>query len=216
MGVTTHEAPRSGRTPLELTRSTVAPASAQVSQLTRLTQVTQVSQRPAAAPGLVVIVAACPAEQQRLLACLPADVPVLVTTSAEQAEQLLHTLPPSAVPTQVTLSFPVPSSVPAGPAGPTVRAAERTVSWAGGHSVRLTPLEFALLQTLISDQGRVWSFAELSTKVWATGFVGDGAQVRAVVKRLRRKLAEAQAPVMVETVRGSGFRLAARPTPCGT
>ena len=50
----------------------------------------------------------------------------------------------------------------------------------------------------------------------ATGFVGDGAQVRAVVKRLRRKLAEAQAPVMVETVRGSGFRLAARPTPCGT
>ena len=45
----------------------------------------------------------------------------------------------------------------------------------------LTPLEFALLQTLSLDQTRVWSFAELSRRVWATGFVGDGAQVRAVV-----------------------------------
>ncbi|WP_131103495.1 winged helix-turn-helix domain-containing protein [Ornithinimicrobium sufpigmenti] len=241
MGVTTHEAQRPARTPLELARSIAAPASTprqQVSLASPASPASPVSpaaqRHPTAAPSLIVIVAASRAEQQRLLASIPADVPVLVTTSAEQAEALLHTLPlrtaPGAGPTHgpgtapVTLltstPTPAPTSTPTGMTpslpGPTVRAAERTVSWAGGHSVRLTPLEFALLQTLISDQGRVWSFAELSTKVWATGFVGDGAQVRAVVKRLRRKLGEAQAPVMVETVRGSGFRLASRPSPCVT
>ena len=142
----------------------------------------------------MVIIASSRAEQQRLLASVPEDVPVLVTTSAEQAAELLHTVPAAPDPTPAL----------------TVRAAERTVCWGGDRSVRLTPLEFALLQTLSQDQGRVWSFAELSHRVWATGFVGDGAQVRAVVKRLRRKLAEAQAPVLVETVRGAGFRLAPR------
>lgn len=192
MGAPSHEAQRLSRTPLELARSAVASATASARTAPVLP-----GRCPADDLSLVVIVAASPAEQQRLLACLPADVPVLLTASAEQAEELLHTLPAAPTPTQ----------------GPTVSAAERTVSWAGGDSVRLTPLEFALLQALISEQGRVWSFPELSSRVWATGFVGDGAQVRAVVKRLRRKLAEAQAPVLVETVRGAGFRLATRPGP---
>lgn len=191
MGATSHGAQRLSRTPLEVARSAAASAAASARTAPVLPR------HPAVTPSLVVIVAASRAEQQRLLACLPPDVPVLVTARAEQAEELLHTL----------------HSAPAPAQGPTVRAAERTVSWTGGHSVRLTPLEFALLQTLISEQGRVWSFPELSSRVWATGFVGDGAQVRAVVKRLRRKLAEAQAPVLVETVRGAGFRLAARPGP---
>lgn len=149
----------------------------------------------APAPGLVVIVAGDRTEQQRLLASVPEGVPVLVTASTEEASALLPSL--------VLPGSPDP--------GPTVRAAERSVSWTAGTSVRLTPLEFALLQTLGLQEGRVWSFLELSQRVWATGFVGDGAQVRAVVKRLRRKLADAQAPVLVETVRGCGFRLAPRP-----
>lgn len=152
---------------------------------------------PGAAPSLVVIIAADRAEQQRLLASVPEDVPVLVTTSIEQAEELLHTLPAAAAP----------------PIWPTVRTAERTVCWGDGCSVRLTPLEFALLQALSREPGRVWSFPELTREVWATGFVGDGAQVRAVVKRLRRKLAEVQAPVLVETVRAAGFRLVPCPGP---
>lgn len=153
--------------------------------------------RPDTAPTLVVIIASSRAEQQRLLASVPEDVPVLVTTSTEEAAALLPTLtvPPGTDP------------------GPTVRPAERSVSWGCGSSVRLTPLEFALLETLSVEPGRVWSFVELSHRVWATGFVGDGAQVRAVVKRLRRKLADAQAPVLVETVRGAGFRLTSTPSP---
>lgn len=194
MGAVTREPQRLRDTPLELAR----PAGVNLAGPARLGMPSAMPPAlPAPAPSMVVIIAACRAEQQRLLASVPEDVPVLVTTSAEQAEELLHTLPAG------------PDPAP----GLTVRAAERTVCWGGDRSVRLTPLEFALLQTLSQDQSRVWSFPELSRRVWATGFVGDGAQVRAVVKRLRRKLAEAQAPVLVETVRGAGFRLATRPGP---
>lgn len=193
MGALTREPQRSHDTPLELARSAGAPAAGP--SLPRPSALPPVSSSPA--PSLVVIIAASRAEQQRLLLALPEDVAVLVTTSPEQAEELLHTLPASSVPEPRLM----------------VQTSERTVSWGGERSVRLTPLEFALLQTLSLDQTRVWSFAELSRRVWATGFVGDGAQVRAVVKRLRRKLTEAQAPVLVETVRGAGFRLVARPQP---
>ena len=192
MGAVSQDSQRLRGTPLQRTRpAALHPAEEAWPEMPSVPS----SVLPGAAPSLVVIIASSRAEQRRLLASVPEDVPVLVTTSREQAETLLHTLS----------AAPLPASEP------TVRAAERTVCWAGGNSVQLTPLEFALLQTLISEQGRVWSFPELSRRVWATGFVGDGAQVRAVVKRLRRKLTDAQAPVLVETVRGAGFRLAPRP-----
>jgi hypothetical protein len=188
MGVPTHSQ-RLPDAPLQLGRPSAGSTAAAVRSASPTA--------PRPTPGLVLVIAASRAEQHRLLESVPEDVPVLVATSAEQAEELLHTFSPG----------PLPQT------GPTLRAAERTVCWGDGRSVRLTPLEFALLQTLSAQPGRVWSFSELSRKVWATGFVGDGAQVRAVVKRLRRKLAEAAAPVLVETVRGAGFRLAPCPGP---
>lgn len=149
------------------------------------------------ATSMVVIVASTRAEQQRLLATVPVDVAVLITPTRELAEEVLHTLP--AVPEHPPAGTPL-----------TVVADERMVC-VGDRRVRLTPLEFAMLRVLTSDPAHVWSFPELARRVWATGYVGDGAQVRAVVKRLRRKLAEAEAPVLIETVRGAGFRLGARP-----
>lgn len=192
MGAVTHEPQRLLDPPLELTRPAgLAPGAPARSGMPSVSP----PPLPGASPSLVVIIAGSREEQQRLLAAVPEDVPVLVTASAEQAEELLHTLPAATAP----------------PSRPMVQTAERTVCWGDGCSVRLTPLEFALLQALSLEPGRVWSFPELTQKVWATGFVGDGAQVRAVVKRLRRKLAEAQAPVLVETVRAAGFRLVPRP-----
>lgn len=199
MGAVSHDSRRLRGRPLQIARP-AAPHSAGTALPPAEPALTGMPSQPPcplpdAAPSLVVIIASSRAEQQRLLASVPEDVPVLVTASAEEAAALMPTL-----------------TVPPGPApGPTVRPAERSVSWRTGSSVRLTPLEFALLRTLSLEQGRVWSFVELSHRVWETGFVGDGAQVRAVVKRLRRKLADAQAPVMVETVRGAGFRLAPWP-----
>ena len=77
-----------------------------------------------------------------------------------------------------------------------------------GVAVRLTPLEHAMLLCLLSPPGSVWSFLALSQQVWGTSFVGDGAQVRAVLKRLRRKLVAAGADLRIESVRGRGLRLA--------
>lgn len=148
----------------------------------------------ASATSLVVIVAPTRAEQQRLLAHVPDDVAVLIAPTREHAEEILHTLPAPA-------AAPVPARTPL-----TVVADERVVC-VGDRRVRLTPLEFALLRVLTSDPAHVWSFAELSQRVWGTAYVGDGAPVRAVVKRLRRKLVEAEAPVAIETVRGAGLRL---------
>lgn len=146
--------------------------------------------------ALVVIVAATRAEQQRLLASVPEDVAVLLAPTRERAEELLRTLPPAPA---TALERP-----------PLTVVADERVVCIGDQRVRLTPLEFAMLRVLTSDPAHVWSFAELSRRVWTTGHVGDGAQVRAVVKRLRRKLAEAHAPVVIETVRGAGFRLRPR------
>src|SRR5699024_4378263 len=77
------------------------------------------------APGsLVVIVSPCREEQARLIAGLPPDVAVLLASTLEHAEELLHTLP--AVTTDPTL-------------GCTLRPDERTVTF-GDRFVRLTPL----------------------------------------------------------------------------
>lgn len=146
--------------------------------------------------SLVVIVSPCPLERARLVAALPPDVTVLVAPTVERAEEALQTM---------TTDHDL---------GCRLLDDQRAVSF-GASSVRLTPLEFSMLRALASEPGRVFSFEDLSQAVWSTGFVGDGAQVRAVVKRLRRKLLEAGAPVGVETVRAAGLRLSRRSAAVG-
>jgi DNA-binding response OmpR family regulator len=140
---------------------------------------------------LVVVVAASRQERRRLLDSLPADATVLLAPSTERARAVL-----------AALDGPADATGP----GLTVAEDEHAICL-GDRRVRLTPLEFELLRVLGSDTDRVWSFADLAERVWDTPFVGGGAQVRAVVKRLRRKLADAEAPVAIETVRCAGFRL---------
>ena len=147
--------------------------------------------------GLLVVVAPTRAEQMRLLGELPEDTPVLVVPTEAQAQAVLRALGGERA--RVIRTAAVLVVVPD----------ERAVCFAD-RRVRLTPLEFALLQVLLQDRDRVWSMSELAHEVWSTGWVGDGAQVRAVIKRLRRKLGEAQAPVLVENVRAAGFRLVDR------
>ncbi|MGH3100395.1 MAG: winged helix-turn-helix domain-containing protein, partial [Thermoleophilia bacterium] len=76
-----------------------------------------------------------------------------------------------------------------------------------GQRVALTPLEFALFRHLREREGRTVSRPELLREVWGTEFTGGSNVVDAVVRSLRQKLGAA-APV-VETVRGSGYRLRA-------
>jgi len=76
-----------------------------------------------------------------------------------------------------------------------------------GARVSLTPLEFGLLRHLREREGQAVTRHELLAEVWGTEFTGGSNVVDAVVRSLRSKLGPA-API-VETVRGSGYRLRA-------
>jgi hypothetical protein len=74
-----------------------------------------------------------------------------------------------------------------------------------GEAVTLTPLELGLFSHLRAREGKAVSRAELLHEVWATDYAGGSNVVDAVVRSLRGKLGPAAA--VVETVRGSGYRL---------
>jgi hypothetical protein len=74
-----------------------------------------------------------------------------------------------------------------------------------GRPVPLTPLEFGLLRHLDGREGRTVSRAELLRDVWGTDYVGGSNVVDVTVRSLRAKLGSPSD--VVETVRGSGYRL---------
>ena len=76
-----------------------------------------------------------------------------------------------------------------------------------GACVSLTPLEFGLLRHLRLREGRAVARQELLAEVWGTEYTGGSNVVDAVVLSLRHKLGPAA--LVVETVRGSGYRLRA-------
>ena len=74
-----------------------------------------------------------------------------------------------------------------------------------GARVALTPLEFGLFECLRHREGKAVTRAELLREVWGTDFTGGSNVVDAVVRSLRQKLGASA--VVVETVRGTGYRL---------
>ena len=84
---------------------------------------------------------------------------------------------------------------------------ERRVSVAGAE-VELTATEFELLRVLTMNAGRVSTYEALLRRAWG-GRSSDSELVRAVVKKLRRKLGEdAKRPLYIFNVRGVGYRMA--------
>lgn len=79
------------------------------------------------------------------------------------------------------------------------------------QALKLGPTEFKLLQYLMSHAERVHSRGQLLDKVWGDHVFIEERTVDVHIKRLREALGEA-AP-MVETVRGTGYRLSAQPVP---
>jgi two-component system response regulator MtrA len=88
----------------------------------------------------------------------------------------------------------------------------REATWRGSQ-VPLSAREFDLLFALTRDPGRVWTFAELTTHVWERPYLGDIEAVVSAVKRLRRQLRAAAPGVLVESVRGVGYRLVVTDSP---
>jgi len=77
------------------------------------------------------------------------------------------------------------------------------------QAIKLGPTEFKLLQYLMGHAERVHSRGQLLDKVWGDHVYIEERTVDVHVKRLREALGEAAA--MVETVRGAGYRLTAKP-----
>src|SRR5690606_2347185 len=90
--------------------------------------------------------------------------------------------------------------------GPLVLDVDRHRVTVEGEEIALTALEFRLLHTLLSRQGRVQTRERLLEDVW--GMHGDitTRTVDTHVKRLREKLGSASH--LIETVRGVGYRIA--------
>jgi DNA-binding response OmpR family regulator len=80
----------------------------------------------------------------------------------------------------------------------------RTVRRAG-RPVKLAPREFDLLEVLLRADGRVLSSDVLRRRLWDERFEPFDNTVRVALGRLRRKLGD---PALIETVTGSGYRIA--------
>ncbi len=74
-----------------------------------------------------------------------------------------------------------------------------------GHPVAVTPKEFAILECLASDPGRVVSRQEMLERAWDEHWYGPTKVLDVHMAALRRKLGD---PNLIETVYGHGFRLA--------
>ena len=94
------------------------------------------------------------------------------------------------------------SELECGPLRVDTRTSRVTVN---GAAVKLTSLEYRLLEYLIHHQGRIISRTELVEHLYDQDFDRDSNTIEVFVGRLRRKLGKD----MIETVRGLGYRLAA-------
>lgn len=81
--------------------------------------------------------------------------------------------------------------------------------WRGDAEIALTTREFALMEFLIRRRGEVVSKREIIDHVWDYDFEGDPNIVEVYVRRLRNRLDRPFGREAIETVRGSGYRLAA-------
>ena len=76
-----------------------------------------------------------------------------------------------------------------------------------GESVELTLREFALLQHLLENKGRVLSRDTLLEKVWGYDYAGETNAVDVYVRFLRSKMDERFDIKLIHTVRGIGYQI---------
>ncbi len=80
-----------------------------------------------------------------------------------------------------------------------------------GKELKLGVIEFKMLLILASNPGRVYSRAQLLSRVWDNAENFDERTVDVHVLRLRKQLSGSEASDIVETVRGVGYRVAENP-----
>ena len=99
------------------------------------------------------------------------------------------------------------------PSGRTLRYADLELDQAtrevrrNGYLIDLTAKEFALLRFFLEHPRQVLAKNQILEAVWGYDYLGDSNVVEAYVSYLRRKLNALYGPDLIQTVRGSGYRL---------
>ncbi len=75
------------------------------------------------------------------------------------------------------------------------------------QSVDLTPKEFALLEFLLRNKGKVGRRTRIIEKVWDIHFDHDTSVIDVYINALRKKLDDPGVPSFIQTVRGVGYRI---------
>ena len=92
----------------------------------------------------------------------------------------------------------------------TVNLAIREVK-RSGTKIELTTREFALLECLLRQPGRVVTRVEISQSVWGHQFDPGTNFVDVAIQRLRRKVDDPFPRKLIQTVRGVGYALQTEP-----
>jgi DNA-binding response OmpR family regulator len=75
----------------------------------------------------------------------------------------------------------------------------------GGRTIDLSPKEFALLEFLMRNQGRVVTRTQILDHVWGYDYSPDSNLVDVYVTYLRRKVDRGHQRKLIRTVRGAGY-----------
>ncbi|WP_103383689.1 response regulator transcription factor [Pseudonocardia dioxanivorans] len=80
-------------------------------------------------------------------------------------------------------------------------------AWWGEAELALSKTEFDLLELLARNEGIVLDHSTVYERIWGYDFGPDSKNLAVYVGYLRRKLAAAEAPPLIHTVRGVGYTL---------
>jgi DNA-binding response OmpR family regulator len=77
----------------------------------------------------------------------------------------------------------------------------------GHRRIELTTREFSLLECLMRAPGRVFTRTQLYQRVWEYHFDSESNLVDVYIQRLRRKIDDGEPFKLIQTVRGTGYRI---------
>jgi DNA-binding winged helix-turn-helix (wHTH) protein len=82
-----------------------------------------------------------------------------------------------------------------------------------GDEVHITPTEFRLLCYLVEHSDRVVGHRELLLSVWGAGYGDDVHLLQETIRTLRARIAQVKDCALIESVYGTGYRMARWPEP---
>lgn len=77
----------------------------------------------------------------------------------------------------------------------------------GGKNIALTSREYALLEYMIRNKGRVLSRSQITEHVWSYDYEGASNMVDVYIRTLRKKIDEGREQKLIHTVRYAGYTL---------